>query len=546
MKTLYVIFILLLGVCSGMYAQAPGYLWAKGVSGNSAETSYSIATDAGGNVLVTGYFQSPTLTLGTTTLVNAGSRDIFIVKFDPNGNVLWATSAGGSLLEEGRGIATDASGNVVVTGFFESSSITFGNVMLANTGGRDVFVVKFDPNGNVLWAASAGGNLSDEGRDIATDASGNIVVTGHFYSISITFGTTVLVNSALIMLSPDVFVASYDPNGNVLWASSIKGNSFEGSAAIATDIGGNVLVTGYFTSVVLSLGNMVLVNTGNEDVFVVKYDPNGIVLWANNASGNLWDEGRDIATDASGNVLVTGFFESSSLTFGSNILYSTGLRDIFLVKYDAGGNVLWAKNEGTTDTEVGYSITTDVSDNILITGFFSSPQITFGTTTLTNAGWDDIFIVKLDPNGSILWATAAGGNLWDEGLSIATDASSHILVTGYFQSTAIAFGSYTLINAGNVDGFVVKLSEITSSEEINSGKPFRIYPNPSSGLFTIQSQENIHSIKIFNVVGESVYHAVGNMPSAVKIDISNQPPGIYLLRLRSETSSIIEKLVVSE
>ncbi len=546
MKTHYLYFILLVGVCLEVNAQLPGYLWAKGAGGSSGEISYSIATDPGGNVLVTGSFQSPTLTLGATTLVNAGSRDILVAKFDPNGNVLWATSAGGNFLDEGRGIATDASGNVLVTGFFEGSSITFGNVMLANAGGKDLFIVKFDPNGNVLWATSAGGNFADEGRDIATDANGNIVVTGHFFSTSIIFGTTVLMNTVVITLSPDVFVASYGPNGNVLWANSIKGNSFEESNAITTDIGGNVLATGYFKSVVLSFGTTSIINTGNEDVFVVKYDSNGNVLWATNASGNLWDEGRDITTDASGNVLVTGFFESSFLTFGTTLLTNTGLRDVFLVKYDSTGNVLWAKNEGTTDTEVGYGIATDASDNILITGFFSSPQITFGSTTLTNVGWDDVFIVKFDPLGNVLWATAAGGNIWDEGLSIATDPGSHVLVTGYFQSPSITFGSTTLVNAGNTDIFIVKLSETTGTEEINSGSSLWIYPNPSTGLFDIRSQQKINSIDILDVLGEKIYHVQTGLSSAMKVDISDQPAGIYLLRLKTETGIIGRKLVLSE
>jgi len=123
----------LLFVSYGLFAQAPSWAWVKDGLGAKCE---GISTDASGNIVVTGYFGSThIMTFGTTTLTNSGMADIFVVKYDPNGNVLWAKSAGGTYDDWGDGISTDASGNIVVTGVFYTPTITFGTTILTNRGG---------------------------------------------------------------------------------------------------------------------------------------------------------------------------------------------------------------------------------------------------------------------------------------------------------------------------------------------------------------------------------------------------------------------------
>src|SRR5690606_8330373 len=123
----------------------------KSADGIYGDGGYGISTDANGNVLVTGFFGSPSITFGSTTLTNAsstGKDELFIVKYDPNGNVLWAKSAGGINGDWGNSISTDANGNVLLTGYFSSSSITFGSTTLTNAGSYDIFIAKYDSSGN--------------------------------------------------------------------------------------------------------------------------------------------------------------------------------------------------------------------------------------------------------------------------------------------------------------------------------------------------------------------------------------------------------------
>ena len=325
-------------------AQTPNWQWAKSAGGTGSAFGLIVSTDAIGNVFMTGYFKSPTITFGTTTLTNAGSNDIFIVKYDATGNVLWAKSVGGAYDERGQSVSTDASGNVFMTGYFISPTISFGTTTLTNTYASnlysDFFIVKYDTSGNVLWAKSAEGAYDDSGQSVSTDASGNVFITGIYYSPTITFGTTTLTKANPTSNYSDIFIVKYDASGNMLWATSAEDGVFN-------------------------------------------------------------DDGRSVSTDASGNVFIAGYFASPTITFGTTTLTNTNSSwDIFIVKYDSSGNVLWAKSAGGTGYDEGYAVSTDASGNVFLTGNFGSPNINFGTTTLTNTdttgSFRDIFIAKLD------------------------------------------------------------------------------------------------------------------------------------------------------
>ena len=453
MKKVITILVALV-ISANTFAQAPNCLWAKAAGGTYYDYGYSVATDASGNVYVTGSFSSPIITFGTTTLTNAGSGNIFIAKYDAAGNVLWAKSAGGNGSDDGLSVATDASGNVYVTGYFTSSTITFGTTTLTNAGGgsNDMFIVKYNAAGNVLWAKREGGTSHEIGFSVTTDASGNVYVTGEFRSATITFGTTTLTNAG----GGDIFIAKYDAAGNVLWAKRAGGTDYEFCKSVTTDASGNVYITGEFRSPTITFGTTTLTNAGNSNIFIAKYDAAGTVLWAKGAGSNNDNNGRIVTTDASGNVYVTGVFTSPTITFDTTTLTNAGSADMFIAKYDAAGTVLWAKRAGGADSDYGYSVATDASGNVFVTGSFLSSTITFGTTTLTNAGSDDIFIAKYDSTGTMIWAKRAGGTNDDYGISVTTDASGNVYVTGRFASPTITFGTNTLTNSGSGDIFIVK------------------------------------------------------------------------------------------
>ncbi len=442
--------VLVLSAAGRLAAQAPGWQWANSVG---LSRSNSTAVDAAGNVYVTGTFYG-TATFGTTTLTNVSGNfeDVFVTKLNRNGVYQWAVSAGGINDDFGIALAVDRTGDVVMTGSFSSPTITFGTITLTNAftgsigGSNDLFVAKLTPAGVWQWATRAGGSDTDSGNSVAVDGSGNILIVGTFGGPMITFGTTTLTNSGSIYA--DAFVAKLTPMGVWQWATSVGGSSTELGGGVAVDGNGNVLVSGSFNSPTITLGATTLTNAGGFDLFVAQLTSAGVWQWATQVGGGNYDRDGDIAVDGSDNVVITGGFASPTITCGATTLTNNVLgSDIFVAKLTSAGVWQWATSAGGNDSDSGSSVAIDSSGNMVVTGGFFSHAITFGATTLANNSVrSDIFVAKLTPAGVWQWATRAGGSDYENGSSLAVDGSGHVVVTGGFSSPVITFGATTLTN----------------------------------------------------------------------------------------------------
>jgi hypothetical protein len=486
-------------------AQPPDFLWAAQAGGAAhSDIAYAIATDSSDNSIVTGCFYD-TATFGDTTLVSAGSYDIFIATYDGAGELLWVAQEGGTYNDNASSIVIDRWGSFILTGGFYGSTSTIGDSTFVSVGSGDIFVAKYDEDGDFLWAAQAGGaGVADNIHGVATDDSGNVIVTGSF-SGTATFGDTALSSEG----SLDIFVAKYDSGGNFLWAARAGGTDIDEGRSIATDESGNSMVTGRFVGTA-SFGDTTLVAAGYRDVFIAKYDRAGGLLWVVQAGGTADTWGYGIATDGSGNSIVTGELRDTA-TFGDTTLVSAGGYDIFIAKCDNAGNFLWAAQAGGTRDDHGWGITTDDSGNVIVTGYFGSQPATFGDTTLTSEGSFDIFIAKYDSAGDFLWAAQAGGISEDGGFGVTTDDSGNPVVTGYFSYTA-TFGDTTLTSAGEYDIFVAKLGAGGTRIEGEFVRPrsFELLqnrPNPfnSATLLRFRTAESgMVNLKIYDVSGREV------------------------------------------
>jgi len=239
-----------------------------------------------------------------------------------------------------------------------------------------------------------------------------------------------------------------------LWAKKAGGTNYDYGSGIAVDASGNSYVTGGFEGTA-TFGSTTLESSGSQDIFVAKLDNRGNWLWAKKAGGTDSDYGYGIAVDARGNSYVIGCFYSATATFGSTTFTGNGYNNIFVAKLDSSGNWLWAKNARESPYDYGHGIDVDASGNSYVTGYFYN-SVTFGSTTLTSSGGADIFVAKLDSSGNWLWANNAGGTSDECGNGIAVDDSGNSYVTGYFYDSA-TFSSTTLINNGVYDIFIAKL-----------------------------------------------------------------------------------------
>ncbi len=426
---------------------APGP-WLHQAGGAGDDFGTGVAVDGSGNVWVTGFFAGDAA-FGGTTLTGVGGNDAFVAKYDVNGKALWARSAGGTLSDFGTALAVDGSGDVVVTGSFHGDAM-FGTTMLTSAGVYDVFVAKYDAAGTLLWARSVGGTNDDIGYGVAIDKSGNIAVTGYFVDVAV-FGGTTLTSAG----SGDMFVAKFSAGGTLLWAHSAGGATEDYGNGVAVDGSGNVAVTGAFAGDA-TFGTTTLSAAGVNDIFTAKYDAGGTLLWVRPAGGTGNDYGNHVAVDRSGHVVVAGTFQGSAM-FGTTTITSAGGDDMFVARYDAGGTLQWVRSAGGANTEYATSAAVDGSGNVVVTGSMEG-NAAFGVTSLISAGGSDVFVVKYDAGGAVQWARSAGGTFDDIGYGVAIDGSGRVVATGGFGDTA-TFGTTTITTAGNNDAFIVRMNK---------------------------------------------------------------------------------------
>jgi len=459
--------------------------WAKRAGGASGgDYSLGITTLSDNSTVATGRF-SGSATFGPgeaneTVLTSAGSYDIFIARYNPDGTLAWAKRAGGAYNETSYGSTTLSDNSTVATGEFYDSA-TFGpgepnQTVLTSTGGFDIFIARYNPTGTLAWAKRAGGASGDDvGNEITTLSDNSTVVTGWFY-VSATFGPgepneTILTSDGGF----DIFIARYNPDGTLAWAKRAGGASgYDGGRGITMLSDNSTVVTGlFFESATFGPGEpnqTALTSDGGYDIFIARYNTDGTLAWAKRAGGGDSDAGFGITTLSDNSTVVTGYFYDSA-TFGpgepnQTVLTSAGYFDIFIARYNPDGTLAWAKRAGggSSENDLGNGITALSDNSTVVTGYFYD-SATFGPgepnqTVLTSAGYFDIFTARYNPDGTLAWAKRAGGasNDWGNGITTLSDNST--VATGVFSKSA-TFGpgepnETVLTSAGDYDIFIAR------------------------------------------------------------------------------------------
>ena len=415
----------------------------------------AVKPDAAGNIYVTGTFQDRVDfdgTILTAAGIGGNGGDGFLLRMKLNGTVDWVVAFGGAGLDEPLDLALSPAGEPVIAGFFNGPA-TFGTNVLAGTGGLDVFVAQFDAAGQVRWVRGAGGAATDYASGVATDAAGNVFVTGSLIDAA-DFGTTT-VTAAFPGVST-LFVAKYDPAGALLWVKLADDPGGSLGFRVATDAAGNSYVGGYF-AVSLSHGFSLLRSSGSRDVLVLKFDTNGVPGWGMRGGGGGNDEVYGLGLDSAGNVFISGYFGGNA-SFGATTLNSNGKTDIFLTKLNTNGVVVWTRQSGgaaqDNTSQLG-NLAIDGADNIYLSA--TAPlDATFSSIVTTALGNDDALVAKYDRTGNIVWVQRFGSLANDGNRALAVDPAGNVLTGGNFGSGAVVDG-LPLGNAGG-DGFLAMLA----------------------------------------------------------------------------------------
>ncbi len=380
----------------------------------------------------------------------------------------WAEQFGGSDNESLTELKSDAQGNFLLTGEFQGTA-QFGSYSVSSNGGEDLFVAKADAQGNILWATSAGGSYNESVIAMDVDASGNIYVVGE-YSEGTTFSGQTLVSNQ----DESIYLAKYNAAGEFQWVKTLESDSYNMDKITVLASGNDVVVVGTSGSSAVTIDSDVL--EGGSDSYYDSqqsksvYDSYSSIYFAKfSTAGTLqsskrmieqvgadsymyaWEELRDAAIDAAGNIYVVGRFYDQDLLFPNATLSSKGEDDIFLAKYDKDFNYQWVKQLGGSSYDYAHQIEVDANGNVYVTGQFQG-AIDIAGQLLNAVNYEDAFLAKLNSQGSVLWAKAfSNGYYYSNSLKdFGFDASGNVLAL----SEGPAFGG----DEGNGESQLGKLN----------------------------------------------------------------------------------------
>jgi hypothetical protein len=304
------------------------------------------------------------------------------------------------------------------------------------------------------WAKSAGGTLFGNATSVSALADGSSIITGRFAGTA-TFGSTPPLTSTGVR---DVFVAKVNPDGSFAWAKSAGGASLNGANSVSALADGSSFITGNFAGTITFGSTPPLTSLGSNDVFIAKVNPDGSFAWAKRAGGTSNDYANSVSALADGSSIITGQFTNTA-TFGSTPpLTGAGTFDVFIAKVNPDGSFAWATSAGGTGEDIGYGVSALADGTSIVTGLLSD-TVTFGSTPpLTSAGGYDVFVAKVNPDGSFAWARRAGDTGRDNATSVSALADGSSIITGRFTGTNTFGSTPPLTSAGSDDVFVAKVN----------------------------------------------------------------------------------------
>ncbi|MFZ8835331.1 MAG: T9SS type A sorting domain-containing protein [Candidatus Caldipriscus sp.] len=441
--------------------------WAKTYGGASDDRAYSVQQTSDGGYIVSGWTYS----------FGAGISDVFLIKTDANGNIIWAKTYGGIDGDLAYSVQQTSDGGYIVVGYTAS----FG------AGNDDLFLIKTDASGNVQWAKTYGGASNDRAYSVQQTSDGGYIVSGWTYSFGAGWS--------------DIFLIKTDASGNTIWAKTYGGTNSEWAYSVQqTSDGGYILAC-----VTWSFG------AGLYDIFLIKTDANGNVIWAKTYGGTGYDGTSTIQQTSNGGYIVAG--ETNS--------FGAGNRDIFLIKTDAFGNVQWAKTYGGTDWDFAHTVQQTSDGGYILAGYTAS----FG------AGLSDILLIKTDANGDI------GSCGIVQNVTPTVTSPSPTVAT---PSPSVSSPSFTVnFVSPTITSPTLTVSEpcpflyISESYQITSG-----LITPYKGGIKVSGSGEFE-VEVYNVSGVMVKSIKGK--DEVKLELSR---GVYFVEVISGGKVIREKVVV--
>ncbi|MBI2838938.1 MAG: SBBP repeat-containing protein [Acidobacteria bacterium] len=381
--------------------------------------------------------------------------------------LVYSTYLGGSSSDAGNGIAVDASGAVYVSGFSASTDYPTRNPFQQSLKkDADVVVTKINPKGDgLVYSTYIGGSASDVARDIAIDSTGNAYVVGETDSTNFPVKNPF---QGKRKGTRDVFVTKLSASGNALvFSTYLGGTQWESGYAIAVDSKNSAYLTGNTISPDFPLKDPYQGHVSSQQLaFVTKLQPDGTKLvYSTYLGGSSGSMGRGICVDGQGSAYVTGDTYSDDFPVRNPVQAArAGYSDAFVTKFDPQGSDLsYSTYFGGSSKEVGWGIAVAGNGAVYVTGQTDSTNLpTVKPFQAKKGGLDDVYVAKLDSNGSaLLFSTYLGGSSYDYGRNLALDNDGNCYLVGwtYSQNFPVRQAFQTKLK-GAYDAFVSKFNAV--------------------------------------------------------------------------------------
>ena len=550
------IFILLISLFTFTitHGQIPTYTWAYSIGDVSQEYLDALVTDNENNVIIGGQMYSTTdmdPTEFSEILYQIGQQDAFIEKMAADGSyVLWGINFGGPNYDGVVKLAVDDSDNIYAIGYFQLTADFDPNIVdvhnLTSNGGYDMFLAKYNKDGEFVWAHGMGDVEDDWINNIVIDEEQNIYVTGQFIGTVDFDGTEGVLEINSTLDKYDGFLAKYNTDGEISWVFRMGGFYEDIANEVAVDKEGNIIVTGTFQGTAdfdgtfLTAAGGTMIGWPEEgDAYIAKYNSDADLIWVKGIRGDAEFNGGysnsviSLALDQDDNIYVTGLIYGEGdfdVNDGEYVIETFDSYDSYFAKYSSDGNLIWAHVIAPKVFGFNLDMVIDANNDIYLTGDFNySTGIPYEADfdvsddnifELQAVGEKDVYIAKYDSSSALLWAYSIGGSGWEFSTAISLDNNYDLCVGGWFYSTDDfdanpdsnfiwlpytnpLYGNNIWVGKYHQDSIEIPVTVENSYFE----NAFFLYPNPAHENFTINFNSDLKDamIEIYNAMGEKIY-----------------------------------------
>jgi hypothetical protein len=448
----------------------------KTIGGFYDDRGQSVAQTNDGGYIITGR-------IGGSTL---GSSHIWLIKTNEYGDTLWTKTLGGNTSKVGNSVIQSSDGGYVVVGSKYNGSY------------QDVYLIKTNSSGNTIWTRSFGGAYEDIGFSVEQTNDGGYIITG-----------SKGINSSI---NCDVYLIKTDTGGNMIWDKTYGGPLIEQGDCVTQTSDSGYIIAGLTQSF----------GAGYNDVYLIRTNKTGDTLWTKTYGGADYDEGHALVKTNDGGFLITGLATAGD-----------GFGDVFIIKTTANGDTIWTKTYGGPNTEYGASVSKVLDGGYIITG----------TKYKVGWGYGDVYLIRIDANGDSLWSKTFGGTDDDYGSCIKQTNDGGFIITGTKYNYAITNNDVYLIKT-NANGQVMGVED-----NIAQSNTFTLSPNPFSHFTQISFGQTYGDIalEVYNIQGQRVTENHYAACNEITLHRNGLRQGMYFLQLTLDGKRVeTRKIIISE